>query len=141
MPFTYNPEDVKEREIECLEPGVYKFETISCKEDFTKSGIDKLILKIHVFDDNGDKWEHVIHVTHKNVYHLKKYWSSVGEPNMFNEMGKKHSDGAYLGKCGSVKTKIDIGTYEGRETKRSVVHYFIEIPEKEKFIEDDVPFQ
>lgn len=144
MAFTYDPQETKENVFQLLPEGEYSFETISCLEGETKDGRDKLVLSINVFDNEGSKWKHTMHITTNNTYHLKSYWDSVGIPEMFEKMSKKHDENEFFGKCGSVKTKLEDNEWEGKKQKRSVISYFIkksEKPKKEdKFIDDDIPF-
>lgn len=151
MPYDTSLAYEVEKEIpepgETLKPGIYNFETVWCKEGFTKDNRPKVHLKINVFDNEGKKFPHFMHLVTSNkycIFHLKRYWDSVGHPEMFEAMSLVHDENAFEGKCGRVKTKLEKDTYNGVTEEKSVVDYFLKsdyvIKEEEKidFLKDDV---
>lgn len=145
----YDPSLADEIKTEVLKPGIYSFETISCKEGETKDGRQKLILTMNIFDEEGCRWENVMHLVLSvsyHVFHLKRYWESVGHPEMFEAMKDFHDEHAFEGKCGKLKTKIQKDTYNGNERDKCVVEYFIkkedQINKEPEFEikEDDIQF-
>jgi len=161
MPFQYSVSEIEEKEKkqnEILPEGIYKFTTVSCPEGMTREtestqSVPKIVLTLHVIDENGGAWEHAIHITSANAYHVKKYWECVGKPEMFEKLSTQHDESLFIGNTGFIKTKHQENSYQGKITKRSIVHYFIpkkdqkELEEKyntnkssDSFIDDEIPF-
>jgi hypothetical protein len=76
MSFTFDP-NIPDREYEVLKEGIYSFETISCIEGETEQKVPKVVLTLSVFDEEGSRWKHTMHITEKNAYHLKSFWYAV----------------------------------------------------------------
>lgn len=145
MSFTYDPSTVKEK---LLKEGVFEFETVSCIEGITfETKVPKVVLTIIVFDNEGNETEIKTHITEKNVFHLKRYWDSVGHPEMFEKLSLSHDEMVYKGQKGRVKTKIEEKIIDGEKRRFLAVSSFIkrgdEVKQEEKidFIEDEeIPF-
>ncbi len=148
MAFTYDPETVVDKEFEVLPEGEYPFETISAKEDVSKSsGKDMLVLTVKAFDLMGKEHPITIYIVDTTAYHLKTFWNSVGDQDMFEKMAQAHDGDAYIGKCGVVKTKIETSERDGVTYKNAKIHYFVKKKDQKKsellaepFVEDEIPF-
>jgi hypothetical protein len=152
MPFVFDPHSVTEKKFEVLPEGEYNFETVSAVEGVSqKTGKDMLVLTLNVFDNKGKAWAHKIFIVDSTLYHLKSYWESVGQPEMFEKISSGHDELQYIGKCGTVKTRLE--TNDGKTY--SQIHYFVKnksqdsLKEKnntknellaEPFPDEDVPF-
>lgn len=149
LAYAVEEEKGEQSEEEILKAGLYNFQTVSCKEGFTQEQKPKVTLIIDIFDDKGKKWRHFFHLVTDNKYSLfllKRYWDSVGHPEMFEQMSMVHDELAFEGKCGRIKTKIIKDDYKVKGGQKSTVDFFMKSdeklkePEKIAFLDDDIPF-
>lgn len=152
MPFTYDPSTVVEKEFPVLPEGYYQFECIEAKEAISKSSNKEMVvLDLKLFSNDGGIYQHKMYVTDSSIYHLKNFWDSVGEPEIFEKMANNF-DGIYFqGKRGILKTRHEEVQKDGNKYVNSRVHYFIKKKDQSKinfnekkssndFLDDDISF-
>lgn len=153
MTFTYDPSTVVEREFIILPEGYYQFECIDVTESISKSSNKEMVvINLKLFSSDGGKYVHKVYITESSLYHLKNFWDSVGEPEVFEKMSNDFKPLYFNGKCGILKTQHEISEKDGRKYRNSKVHYFIKKKDQEKikelinnqsiigFPDDDIPF-
>lgn len=136
MAFTYDPSTVVDKEFMALPEGSYNFETICATESVSKSsGKDMIVIDINVLGPDGKKYPHTIYITDKSLFHLKNFWDSVGNPELFESMGDNFDGFSFIGKCGVLKTVHEESEKFGFKYTNSKIHYFIKRKDQENISE------
>lgn len=147
MPFKYKPEDAKDN-FTPLEPGVYQFTTVSAEESVSKTNKDMIILTINIFDLTGNRRQVKFYITNEGLFNLKKYWESVGSPEMFEEQAEFFSGIKFEEKSGWVKTGVEEHLKDGSMQRYTKILKFlspeevkkISIKKDESFEDEIIPF-